>query len=89
MAGAAARGVVGHMRDPAYVDAGGRQGTSPMQNHWWQVPLYLTARGMTTSAMPAGQRTLQIDFDFISHELQLVVSDGRHTRGACPIWPIG
>jgi hypothetical protein len=53
-----------------------RLALAPMQNHWWQVPLYLTARGMTTSAMPAGRRTLQIDFDFISHELQLVVSDG-------------
>jgi hypothetical protein len=53
-----------------------RLALAPMQNHWWQVPLYLTARGMTTSAMPAGRRTLQIDFDFISHQLQLAVSDG-------------
>jgi hypothetical protein len=52
-----------------------RLALAPMQNHWWQVPLYLTARGMTTSAMPAGRRTLQIDFDFISHELQLMMSD--------------
>jgi hypothetical protein len=53
-----------------------RLALAPMQNHWWQVPLYLTARGLTTSPMPAGRRTLQIDFDFISHQLQLAVSDG-------------
>src|SRR3982751_6446249 len=46
-------------------------------NHWWHVPLYVTARGLTTSPMPHGTRTLQIDFDFIDHRLDIIVSDGR------------
>jgi hypothetical protein len=50
---------------------------APMLNHWWQVPLYVTSRGLTTSAMPHGARTFQIDFDFIDHRLRIAVSDGR------------
>jgi hypothetical protein len=46
-------------------------------NHWWHVPLYLTARGLTTSAMPHRDRTFQIDFDFIDHRLDIAASDGR------------
>jgi hypothetical protein len=53
-----------------------RLACAPMVNHWWQVPLYLTARGLSTSAMPHGARTFQIDFDFIDHALRLQVSDG-------------
>jgi len=49
----------------------------PMLNHWWQVPLYVTARGLTTSAMPRESRIFQIDFDFIDHRLRIEVSDGR------------
>src|SRR5882724_11053299 len=40
-----------------------RLACAPMVNHWWQVPLYLTSRGLTTSAMPHGRRSFQIDFD--------------------------
>jgi hypothetical protein len=47
-----------------------------MLNHWWNVPLYVTARGLTTSPIPYGVRTFQIDFDFIRHRLLIVVSDG-------------
>jgi hypothetical protein len=50
---------------------------SPLVNHWWNVPLYLTARGMTTSAMPYASGTLEIQFDFIDHKLLLETSDGR------------
>ena len=53
-----------------------RLACAPMVNHWWQVPLYVTARGLTTSAMPHGTQTFQIDFDFIDHSLNVVVSDG-------------
>jgi hypothetical protein len=56
---------------------------APLLNHWWQVPLYLTARGLTTSAMPHGARTFQIDFDFIDHQLHIDVSDGR--RATLPL----
>jgi len=49
---------------------------APMINHWWQVPLYVTCRGLTTSPIPYGPRSFQIDFDFISHRLEIMVSDG-------------
>src|SRR3954453_2730059 len=49
---------------------------APMINHWWQVPLYVTSRGLTTSPMPYGARSFQIDFDFISHHLEIKSSDG-------------
>lgn len=54
-----------------------RLAQSPMVNHWWQVPLYVTARGLTTSAIPHGHKTFEIDFDFIAHELLIRVSDGK------------
>src|SRR4051794_29046762 len=53
-----------------------RLAKAPMVNHWWQVPLYVTARGLTTSPMPDQARTFQIDFDFLDHELKIVISDG-------------
>jgi hypothetical protein len=53
-----------------------RLALAPMQNHWWQVVLYLTSRGLGTSPMPAGDRMLEIEFDFIDHELQARTSDG-------------
>jgi hypothetical protein len=48
----------------------------PMVNHWWQVALYLSARGLTTSIMPAGDRGLEIEFDFLDHQLQLRTTNG-------------
>jgi hypothetical protein len=53
-----------------------RLACAPMVNHWWQVPLYVTARGLSTSAMPHGKRTFQVDFDFLDHALRVAVSDG-------------
>ncbi len=49
---------------------------SPPVNHWWHVPLYLTSRGLTTSPIPEGPRTFQIDFDFLDHDLRISTSDG-------------
>ena len=49
---------------------------APMMNHWWQVPLYVTSHGLTTSPMPYGARSFQIDFDFIAHRLVIRTSDG-------------
>ena len=49
---------------------------APLINHWWQVPLYVTSRGLTTSNIPYGARAFQIDFDFIDHALIIRVSDG-------------
>jgi hypothetical protein len=42
-----------------------------MVNHWWQVPLYVSARGLSTSLMHAGDRGLEIEFDFLHHVLEL------------------
>ncbi|HEX2486913.1 MAG TPA: DUF5996 family protein, partial [Myxococcota bacterium] len=53
-----------------------RLATSPRLNHSWHVTLYVTARGLTTSAMPHGARTFQVDFDFVEHELRILASDG-------------
>ena len=53
-----------------------RLAQTPLVNHWWNVPLYVTARGLTTSPMPYGDRTFEIDFDFIDHQLLIKCSDG-------------
>jgi hypothetical protein len=50
---------------------------SPWVNHSWHVALYVTARGLTTSPIPYGSRTFQVDFDFIDHQLTVHSSDGR------------
>jgi hypothetical protein len=47
-----------------------------MENHWWQVPLYVSARGLTTLEMPAGARAFDIELDLLSHELRVRASDG-------------
>ncbi len=57
-----------------------RLALAPLVNHWWQTALYVNARGLTTSAMPYRQRCLQIDFDFLDHQLVLRTSDGREER---------
>jgi hypothetical protein len=54
-----------------------RLAQSPALNHWWQSPLYVTARGLTTSPIPYGQQTFQIDFDFLDHKLLIQTSAGR------------
>jgi hypothetical protein len=53
-----------------------RMARAPFVNHWWHVPLYLTARGLTTSPMPDGNRTFQIDCDLRDHRLVIATSDG-------------
>jgi hypothetical protein len=50
---------------------------SPWVNHSWHVTLYVTSTGLTTSPIPYGVRTFQIDFDFIHHELAIRSSDGK------------
>lgn len=49
---------------------------APLVNHWWEVPLYLTSRGLTTSPIPHGPRTFDITFDFFEHRLDIHTSDG-------------
>ena len=58
-----------------------RVALTPVQNHWWNVPLYVTARGLSTSAMPVhADRLLDIEFDFIAHELVFRCSSGQTER---------
>ncbi|HEY4841422.1 MAG TPA: DUF5996 family protein [Terriglobales bacterium] len=49
---------------------------TPLVNHWWNVPFYVTARGLTTSRIPYGQRAFEVGFDFIGQQLVLETSDG-------------
>jgi Family of unknown function (DUF5996) len=49
---------------------------TPLENHWWNVTLYVTSRGLTTSTMSHKGRHFQIDFDFIAHLLLIETTDG-------------
>jgi hypothetical protein len=53
-----------------------RWALAPPLNHSWQATLYVTPRGLTTSPIPHGTRTFEIDFDFLDHRLLVLVSDG-------------
>jgi len=53
-----------------------RLALAPLMNHWWQVPLYVTARGLTTSPIHSGRRAFTVDFDLLAHRLELQASDG-------------
>jgi len=49
---------------------------TPIVNHWWNVPLYVTSRGLTTSRIPYGEMSFELWFDFLSHQLRLETSHG-------------
>lgn len=53
-----------------------RLALAPPLNHWWNVTLYLTARGLTTSPMPYGSRTVEVELDFIDHNLLIQTGEG-------------
>jgi hypothetical protein len=59
-----------------------RYARSPWLNHSWHVALYVTTRGLTTSPIPDGTKTFQIDFDFIDHTLSVSDSDGAQRQFA-------
>ena len=48
----------------------------PLFNHWWQVTLYVSARGLTTGAIPYQDGVFDIEFDFVNHVLAIRRSDG-------------
>ena len=54
-----------------------RLAQAPMVNHWWQVPLYVSPRGLSTSAIPHGSGLFDIEFDFIDHQLYIRSSTGQ------------
>ncbi|MBD3217535.1 MAG: hypothetical protein GF310_04605, partial [candidate division Zixibacteria bacterium] len=49
---------------------------NPKMNHWWHVPLYISARGLTTSTMPYQGGNIEMEFDFIDHKLIVRDSGG-------------
>ena len=55
---------------------------TPWLNHSWHVPLYVTARGLTTSVIPYGDRSFEMLFDFNDHALRIDVSDGARRQVA-------
>jgi len=59
-----------------------------MTNHWWQVPLYVTARGLDTSIIHYGSRAFEVELDLLASQLEVRTSDGARERiplGAGPI----
>lgn len=62
-----------------------RLALTPWVNHGWQVPLYVTVRGLGTSSIPIGHEILEIELDFISH--RLVARTSRGEEGALPLKP--
>ena len=58
---------------------------TPWLNHGWQVPLYVTTRGLGTLPMPAGNEILEIEFDFVDH--RLVASTSRGDQQTLPLEP--
>ena len=54
-----------------------RLALAPHINHWWQVPLYVNACGLTSSAIPYADRAFEVQFDFAEHQLTITVSDGQ------------
>ncbi len=55
-----------------------RMAASVHLNHWWEVPLYVNASGLTTSLIPYAPRAFEVTFDFIEHRLHIRVTDGTH-----------
>lgn len=57
-----------------------RLALTPKINHWWNVPLYVSPRGLNTSAIPYGDLVFEIEFDFIDHKLWIRVSNGTNRQ---------
>ncbi|WP_444963930.1 DUF5996 family protein [Nocardiopsis sp. M1B1] len=53
-----------------------RLSQAPLVNHWWQVTLYVSPRGLTTGTIPYGNRVFDLEFDFCDHQLRIRSSDG-------------
>jgi Family of unknown function (DUF5996) len=57
-----------------------RLALTPLINHWWNVPFYVNARGLTTSAIPYRSHPFELTIDFLDHELVLQLSEGSSER---------
>ncbi len=62
-----------------------RLALTPRVNHWWNVPFYVTPRGLTTSAIHYGDRCFEIEFDFIRHQLAIRCDSG--VNASLPLVP--
>jgi hypothetical protein len=62
-----------------------RLSLSHRQNHWWHVPLYVTPRGLNTSPIPFGNRTFDVEFDFVAHQVAIRTSEGQGR--SIPLFP--
>jgi hypothetical protein len=62
-----------------------RMALTPPVNHWWHAPLYVSPRGLTTSAIPYGDSDFELEFDFVEH--RLTVTDGRPGAFAMDLRP--
>jgi hypothetical protein len=65
-----------------------RMAHAPLLNHWWQVTLYVSPRGLTTSAIPYGAGAFDMEFDFIGHVLLIRTSGGDERRVALEPKPV-
>jgi hypothetical protein len=54
-----------------------RMALAPRENHWWNVTLYVTPRGLTTSTIPSGRDPFEVEFDLVAHQLRIGTSSGR------------
>jgi len=57
-----------------------RLALSPRVNHWWEVPLYVSPRGLTTSAIPYPRGVFEVEFDFLAHVLRFTTSAAETTN---------
>jgi hypothetical protein len=57
---------------------------APLQNHFWNVALYVSARGLTTSPIPYRGRTFELEFNFVNHRLELRTSDSERAMALAP-----
>ncbi|HKD77206.1 MAG TPA: DUF5996 family protein [Ktedonobacterales bacterium] len=62
-----------------------RLALTPAVNHWWHVPLYVSARGLTTSSIPYERGLFEMTFDFLDHQLVVATSEG--TGKSLPLIP--
>lgn len=65
-----------------------RLAQAPLTNHWWQVTLYVTPRGLTTGAVPHRSGSLDLEFDFVDHRLRVRTSDGGERHVALEPRPV-
>ncbi len=58
---------------------------TPLENHWWNVVLYVSPRGLNTGPIPFRQEFFEVDFDFVAHKLSIRTSEGNeHGMGTVP-----